>query len=96
MDRPGDWGSLYDRILDQVQLAGDLLIEAAPPGIDPFEFAGLAILNEADRLSKAGNESQAAILVWDGIDSGPGDMTSNFAMAAKDRGVPLLQVSTLE
>jgi hypothetical protein len=95
-DRPGDWGAVFDRIVDEVQSAGDLLVESAPAGSNEFEFAGRRILNEADRMSKARREEHAAVLVWDGVSGGPDDVTESFAAAAEREGFPLIQVSTLE
>jgi hypothetical protein len=95
-DRPGDWGTLYDLILDEVEPAGDLLIVPPPPGADAYAFAGKGILKEADRMAAASGEGEMAVVVWDGRDRGPGDLTKGFATAAQERGLAVLHVSTLE
>ncbi len=94
-DRPGNWGALYDRILDQIEQAGGLLIESAPHGEDAYVFAGMRILEEACRMATKSGESQAAVVVWDGRDRGPDDFTGRFAAAAEARHLPVIGVSTL-
>jgi hypothetical protein len=95
-DRPGDWGTLYDLILDEVEPAGDLLIEPAPAGTDAYAFASTGVLKEAGRLAAASDEGQMAVVVWDGRDRGPGDLSKGFATAAQKQGLTVLHVSTLE
>lgn len=95
-DRPGDWGTLYDLILDEVEPAGDLLIEPPPAGTNAYAFASNGILEEAGRMAAASGEGQTAVVVWDGRDGGPGDLTKGFATAAQERGLTVLQVSTLK
>ena len=91
-DRPGDWGPIYDRVLDEVERAGNLLVESAPPGEAAYAHAEFRILEEAAR---AGG-SQAAVVVWDGQERGPGDLTALFAHTARERGIAVIEISTLE
>lgn len=95
-DRPGEWGALYDSILDEVESAGDLLIEPAPAGQDAYAFVTIRILEEAGRLAAGCGENQAAVVVWDGRVRGPGDLADAFRAAAGARGIEVLHVSTLE
>jgi len=95
-DRPGGWGALYDRILNEVELAGDLVIESAPAGQDAYAFASIRILDEAGCLAAGSGEDRAAVVVWNGSARGPGDLAEAFGAAAKARGMTVLQVSTLE
>jgi|ERR1039458_2460443 hypothetical protein len=96
MDRPGDWGALYDRILDEVDSAGDLLVESTPPGRDAYAFANHRVLEEAGRMAAGSGQSPTAVVVWDGIDYGPDDLTGLFEAAAQTRAMRVLHVSTLE
>src|SRR5581483_6589595 len=89
-DRPGNWGPLYDYILNAIE-PNDLLIEPAGRGTDNYEAVGLSILDEAARLAAACGSPQSAVLVWDSVDSGPGDLTYRFAATAKERGMDVLQ-----
>jgi hypothetical protein len=95
-DRPGDWGALYDRILGEVEAAGDLLVESAPAGEDAYGFANRCLLEECARMAAVSGQSQAAVVVWEGESYGPDDLTGVLAAAAQRRGMTVLQVSTLE
>jgi len=95
-DRPGDWGTLYDQILDEVERAGGLAIESAPPGKDAYAFASDRILEEAERMAAGSGENEIAVAVWEGNARGPGDLTGAFAAAARARGMTVAHVSTLE
>lgn len=101
-DRPGDWGPLFDRICDEVEAAGDLVVLDASG--DPDAAYGLAttrILDEAQRLAAAGPDAQGvgggvtAIAVWDLIPRGPDDLTVAFANDAVKRWIPVVNISTL-
>src|ERR1700683_4963453 len=46
-DRPGDWGPLYDRVLDEVEAAGDLVILQKGADDEAYAAANHAILDEA-------------------------------------------------
>jgi hypothetical protein len=94
-DRPGDWSTVYERILDEVEPAGDLVILALPPSQDAYDFANDHILEEAGQLASNSGEKEVAVAVWDGKPRGPHDMTLNFVAAAAKRGLTVLQVSTL-
>ena len=95
-DRPGDWGRLYDQVLDAVQSARDLLIESTPAAKDPYAFATDRILEEAAILAAKSGESPVAVVVWEGDPRDSNDLTKEFAALARERGMEVLQVSTLE
>ena len=46
-DRPGDWGLLYDYILDAVEAAGDLVVLECGSDDEAYAAANRAILDEA-------------------------------------------------
>ena len=94
-DRPGNWGPLYDRILDEVGGAGGLRIETPPDSKEPFRFVTGRILEEAAHLAGISVQEQAAVAVWDGHDRGAGDLVSAFVSAARERGVTVHYLSTL-
>jgi hypothetical protein len=94
-DRPGDWGPLYDRILDEVDAAGDLLIVRQPSGDEGYSAANLAILDEAISLAKILHMPTGAALIWDGTSRGKGDITDEFGIEARKRGLPVVEVKTL-
>lgn len=36
VDRPGDWGPAFDRVVDEVSAAGDLVVLAGEPGVAAY------------------------------------------------------------
>jgi hypothetical protein len=94
IDRPGDFGPLFDRIVDAVEAKGALLVldgEATPDA--SYRAANLAVLDEAATLARP--DPPVAVVVWEGRSRGPDDNTAGFASAARERGWRLLEVSTL-
>src|SRR5271169_4673034 len=72
-DRPGDWGVLYDEVLDQVQAAGELLIIGKLDHGDPYSVVSKLILDEAIKLGQERREAVGAAMVWDGAARGTPD-----------------------
>jgi hypothetical protein len=95
-DRPGDWGKLFDWMLDEVDAAGGLMVAAAPAGRDPYAFVNDRMLEEAGRLAGGSDQNQIAVVVWDGASYGPDDLTGLFAATAAARGMRVCYVSTAE
>lgn len=99
VDRPGDWGSLFDAICDEVSQRGDLVIlgyseddEAA------YSTASSAILEEATRLStlkkNKDDHSVLTVIVWEGAPRGDDDETAAFAREAESRGFTVEEILT--
>src|SRR5271170_984773 len=78
-DRPGNWGAIYDGLLDEVDRLGDL-VTLAGSGDDFTAYAEATrrILQEAAALSSQ-QQSVKAIVVWDGQSRGSDDLTQAFA-----------------
>jgi hypothetical protein len=96
VDRPGDWGERFDRILDAVEATGDLVVlgyaegdEAAYPAINR------AILEQAGALAALLRQPVGAVVVWDGAARGTDDVTAAFFQEAQHRGLPVWHISTL-
>jgi hypothetical protein len=94
-DRPGDWGPLYDQILDEVEAAGDLVILQNGPENEAYSAANHAILDEALGLARAAYEPAMAVLMWDGVSRGHHDLTEEFGAEALQRGLPVTEVRTI-
>lgn len=95
LDRPGDW-SFYDSLMDEVSTGNDLItLTASSDDPGAYEAANRAILDEAQALGRAAGEEVRAVLVWDGRSRGAGDLTEAFGIAAKQRGMNILEVLTL-
>lgn len=94
-DRPGDWGPLYDRMLDALPPA-DLIILAPHPDRDQtYREVNLRILDEARKLALEASQPAAAMLVWNLVPRGPDDITEHFRREAAARGMPVFDISTL-
>ncbi len=93
-DRPGDWGALYDRILDEVERQGDVvLLGDSPDNPECFEMANHKILDEA--LLLRGDRQAAALVVWNGESRGTGDVTEHFRREAEARHLVVFEIGTL-
>ena len=102
-DRPGEWGALFDRIMGEVQAAGNLVILANQGADDEiFATANKVILDEALALVRQTPHDKGeeppdpalAVLVWDGQPRGEGDLTLDFADEARARGLPVVEIAT--
>ncbi len=102
IDRPGDWGTLYDRIISEVEAAGDLVLLDEENADDAtFLRANEAILDEAQKLAheaalEAATETGdlLAVLVWDGKSRGDQDITVAFREEARARAIPTTEILT--
>lgn len=85
IDRPGDWGPLYDQIISTVDAAGDLVILSEVAG-DPAAFFHVneAIIREATSLAMPNRP--IALLVWDDVSHSDTDATAHFHALAVDAG----------
>ncbi len=104
VDRPGEWGSLFDRVISEVEAAGNLVILNEDKEDDEvFAITNRAILDEAQSLARqsfpAESESSAnvvlALIVWDGQSRGEGDLTLDFANEARARAIPVTEIATM-
>jgi hypothetical protein len=97
VDRPGDLGAVFDRVVDEAAGRGDLVTIASNAGGDEAAYlaASEAILREAVRLADERHEPAAAIVVWEGRSRGAGDLTDAFRADAAARGLAVIEVSTL-
>jgi hypothetical protein len=93
-DRPGDWRGLYERILDQVEAAGNLVIVPAASDRDAYSATNRRILDEAMSLGHQFHEPVTAMLIWDGASRGANDLTAGFCLEARNRGLPVIEVRT--
>jgi len=103
VDRPGEWGALFDRIIREVQAEGNLVILGSD-GEDEAIFATTngVMLDEALTLARQmphdkgelSENSVLAVLVWDGQSRGEGDVTANFADEARARRLSVIEIPT--
>ena len=86
VDRPGDWGPLFDELVAVAGAHGDLVVLDAGEGDAAFAATNVAILAEGERLADATNTHRHALIVWDGASRGPDDLTDQFRVEAISRG----------
>ena len=94
-DRPGDWGLLYDAILDDVQARGDLVTVSATSGDSPYQRTNHRVVREALSIGRATNQPVEAVRVWEGSSRGKGDLTEEFGTYSEQLGVHVCEVLTL-
>lgn len=101
IDRPGEWGALFDKIIGAVEEAGDLVVlRDAGSEAAAFVAANSAILDEAIALSSGDDgsgypgDTVLTVIVWEGKSRGDGDVTAAFADEARVRGLAVAQVLT--
>jgi hypothetical protein len=94
-DRPGGWGPLYDRALNDVEKNGDLLVIQTSSEDKAYAEVNHAIIDEAILLGQQLHYSVTAVLVWDGKPRGEGDLTEEFRVHARSKDVPVIDVMTL-
>lgn len=79
VDRPGDWGPLYDRLMAQVEL---ITLEADGDPDRAYQMANERIIAEAKREG-----GSLAIIVWEGRPRSGGDATAQFRQLALHAGM---------
>jgi hypothetical protein len=95
IDRPGDWGALYDQIIDAVEKPGDLVELKNLTDDEAYSAANHAILDEAARLAEQAAEAVLAVRVWDGVSRGANDLTEAFGDEARKRGLSIQEIRTI-
>jgi len=94
VDRPGYWGPLYDRLMDEVEASGDVIVLQNLSGEEAYSAANSVILENAISLGRALGQAVCALLVWDGVPSGEGDHTEGFKKAAQERRLSIFEIRT--
>ena len=96
IDRPGDWGPLYDRILAELDPSHDIVtLEGHGEGNAAYIATNHEILRNAIVLARQGNDHAIAALVWEGASRGSDDVTASFGNDASALGLRVVHVKTL-
>ena len=93
-DRPGDWGPMYDTVIEQAEKNGELLVIQTTSDDKAYVETNHAIIQEALSFGQQLQRPVAAVLVWDGKSRGKGDLTEEFGTYARDRGIRVVDVKT--
>jgi hypothetical protein len=97
VDRPGEWGPIFDRAIERAEAAGNLLtLDLAEANEASFLAVNRAILVRARAIARSMARPIEAVLVWDGQARDAQDITAAFGEEAKTLGIPLREVSTLQ
>jgi hypothetical protein len=96
VDRPGEWGRRYDAVMKRATkgaVANRIHVIEPPAGgdDDAYQKATDAILEDAQDLAAqadaSGEETEVvAVVVWEGVSRGEGDLTEYFRQGAIARG----------
>jgi hypothetical protein len=94
MDRPGDWGPLFDRVMTETAARGDLVVLECGEGDSAYAIANQAILAEGEALAADARAARVALIAWDGAPRAGGDLTDDFRTEAIGRGWLVEEVLT--
>jgi hypothetical protein len=96
VDRGGDWGERYDRVVSEVEGKGDLVEFAHDKDHGQTYFTGnLEILDQAEWLAQELKTDTAALVVWNGQSRGADDVTGHFKEEARARGMGAPEILTM-
>ncbi len=96
VDRSGDWGRRFDRIIADVESNGELVEYDYEEGQEETFFAtNHDILDEAEGLAEEMDRALSVLVVWDGRSRGEDDVTGHFLEEAKQRGLKVSEITTV-
>ncbi len=90
-DRPGDWGSIYDEVLQGARVE----VLKLPSGQAGYLAINDRLLDKAQALAGDLGTSVAALVIWNQESRGDDDVTEHFLRAAGQRNIPIREISTL-
>lgn len=94
IDRPGDWGSRFDRVVADLAV-GDLIeLRLDPNDAAAYEQANAEIFRQAEAIGSQASEEFMALIVWNGETRGECDVTETLLTAARHRGWPTSEIHT--
>ncbi len=91
-DRPGEWGPIFDRLVDAAEAGGDLVILPSMGDDDDAAYAAAnqAIIREAEILARATPDGipcrLIAAIVWEGLARKGGDASGGLLTLALQAG----------
>jgi len=91
MDRPGNWGELYDKVLKTARVE----ILKLPEGQEGYLKINIELLERGQQLAREDGVPAEALVVWNGSSRGPDDVTAHFLHEAKLRKMTVLGISTV-
>jgi len=98
IDRPGDWGPLFDKICKEVEREEKIQVQNYAENDDSKYFEiSVDILQRAEKLSEKYDSSKniVAVIVWDGEAKTRDDATLDFKIKAAAQNCEIVEISTL-
>ena len=94
IDRPGDWGPRFDQVIARARVHSDLVeLDFTKNDQRAFLEANHEIVA---RVTAANAGEKFAIVVWDGAKRGEGDATADLADEARQVGLEVIEVLTVD
>lgn len=87
------WAWLFDRLLSDAP-PSVITLEGGGDGPAAYAEANARILAEAEARGAEAGCQVIAVIVWDGVSRGPGDLTEAFAILARARGLEVWEILT--
>lgn len=95
-DRPGDWGTLYDRLTKKL-LHNLIILNYDPHDLEAYEKTNLELLNAAEKVSATYEKHDIVVLtVWEGKPKDKDDLTLGLQLEAKRRSLETKEINTLD
>jgi hypothetical protein len=92
VDRPGEWGPLFDAVVGSAALRNDLVLGHNFGNMHAaFILANERILQEASLQT---SRQPMATIVWDGASRGADDVTAHFATLASELNFSIRTIET--
>jgi hypothetical protein len=92
VDRPGEWGTLFDRAIEDAARNGQLIVLELREAEHPFMAVNHRIIHDALTAARGGNV--LAIAVWEGKSGGAEDVTADFVERARAAGCTQRNIPT--
>lgn len=90
-DRPGNWGAKFDQVMKSAKVE----VLKLPAGQEGYLQTNLDLLNRAQALAKQLGTSVEALVIWNEEARGADDVTAHFLTEARQRKIPVTEISTL-
>jgi len=88
--RPGEWGTLFDRLVSEARASGELeLVDFPERGSQVYLKINAAILDRAATHAAESGDAVEVFAIWDGALAGRTDYTQDFVETARRRGIPV-------
>ncbi|MEO7961710.1 MAG: hypothetical protein ABIR19_09190 [Ginsengibacter sp.] len=100
IDRPGNWGLLFDKIyVDLQKESGVIELPYEKDESSVYEKTNFDILDTADEMFRRqqglADEKKVAVIIWEGVPKDSNDTTNHFKEEAFARGYEIKEINCL-